>query len=100
PEDRPIERQLARDVERDGREDDFALFVAKPRLLPLLADRDAANLVEEIHVPRAAAELAVGDTLEADVLLQFHRLTNRSIFHHAPLLGRDPPASVIRAGTE
>ena len=34
--------------------------------------RDAVELVDEVHVPRPAAQLAVGDRLQAQVLLEAH----------------------------
>ena len=49
----------------------------------------AAELVDEVHVPRAAAELAVGRDLEADVLLHPHRVADRLVLDGAQLVGVD-----------
>src|SRR6516164_8096549 len=38
---------------------------------------DAAELIDEIHVPRRAAELPVGRRLQADVVLHLHDRANR-----------------------
>ena len=65
-----LELQLAGDAQRGGREFDVALLVVKLAPVRLsCALVDAADLVEEIHVPGAAAELAVGNPLQADLLL-------------------------------
>src|ERR1051326_98982 len=51
---------------------------------------DTADLVEEIHVPGAAAELAVGDALEAELGLHRDRLFDAVILAAAQGLGCDP----------
>ncbi|MCY1541485.1 hypothetical protein D9M68_771810 [compost metagenome] len=56
-------------------------------------DRDvglhAAELVEEVDVEVGAAELAVGDALQADVFLEADDLGDGLVFDLAQLLGRD-----------
>ena len=61
---------------------------------------DAAELLEEVDVEIGAAELAVGDALEADVLLELHDLGDRLVFDLAQLLGRDVAARLLGAGFE
>ena len=48
---------------------------------------DAAELLEEVDVEVGAAELAVGDALEADVLLELDDLGDRLVLDFAQLLG-------------
>ena len=51
-------------------------------------DLIAADLVEEIHVPGAAAKLAVGDALEPDLLLHPDYFANGFVLDAAQLRGR------------
>src|SRR5687768_2669521 len=48
---------------------------------------DAVEAVQEVDVPPVAAELAVGDRLQADVLLQLHRLADRLVLGGLQLAG-------------
>ena len=57
--------------------------------------RDAAELVDEVHVPGGAAELAVGRRLQADVLLHAHRVADGLVLDRAQLLGVDRPGRVV-----
>ena len=54
---------------------------------------DAAELVDEVHVPRGAAELAVGGRLQPDLLLLAHDVADRLVLDAAQLVGVDasPP---------
>ena len=69
-EDRLRDAELAVDVQRGRRELDVAVgrCGSEPSGVPVSL-RDAVELVDEVHVPRGAAELAVGDRLEPDLLL-------------------------------
>ena len=58
---------------------------------------DAAELLEEVDVEVGAAELAVGDALEAHVLLELHDLGDRLVFDLAQLLGRDLALGLLLA---
>jgi hypothetical protein len=49
----------------------------------------AAELLEEVDVEIGAAELSVGNRLQAHVLLELDDLGNRLVFNRAQLLGRD-----------
>ena len=51
---------------------------------------DAAELVDEVHVPGRAAELAVGGRAQADVLLQLDRVADRVV-----LDARSSSASIL-----
>jgi hypothetical protein len=44
-------------------------------------------LVDEVHVPRRSAKLAVRRALESEVFLQRHGVTNRGVFHFAQRVG-------------
>ena len=54
---------LPRHPHRRRRELDVALFVVKLDLQVVLGLGDPANLIDEVHVPRGATVLAIGDTL-------------------------------------
>ena len=66
---------------------------AYPELDPVFYDDVAKaygdELLEEVDVEVGAAELAVGDALQADVLLELHDLGDGLVFDGAKLLGRD-----------
>ena len=47
-------------------------------------------------MPRAAAELAVGHTLEPDLLLHPHEIADRRILDPPQLPGREPAGLMIR----
>jgi hypothetical protein len=48
-----------------------------------------ADLVEEIHVPGASAEFAVGNSFEADLLLHPHGVGDRLILGATQFFGRE-----------
>ena len=48
---------------------------------------DAVDLVDEVHVPRGAAELAVGGGLQADLLLHAHHVADGLVLDGAQLVG-------------
>src|SRR5467141_961589 len=48
---------------------------------PVLGQLDAVEAVDEVDVPPVAAELAVGDRLQADVLLQLDGFLDALVFH-------------------
>ena len=56
---------------------------------------DPVQLVDEVHVPRGAAELAVGGRLEADILLHRHNVPDRVVLDRTQLVVVDPPRGVI-----
>src|SRR5690348_10954136 len=58
---------------------------------------DAADLIEKIHVPGAAAKLAVCDTLEAKLGLHDDGVADTFILGLAQPSGRDPTALVLGA---
>jgi len=49
---------------------------------------DAAKLLQKVNVKVGAAELAVGNAFEPDVLLEFHNFGDGFVFDQAQLLGR------------
>ena len=61
---------------------------------------DAADLVHEIHVPRRAAELAVGDALQADVFLHLHGGADRVVLDRLQLRGAHASLLVLFACTQ
>ena len=58
---------------------------------------DAAELVDEIHVPGAAPELPVGGALQADLLLQVDRLAHGRILDRLQLIRREAAVGVVGA---
>ena len=72
-----VQRDLARHSHRRGRVVVLALLVLELHVQALaLHLLDAAELVDEVHVPGLAAELAVGGRLQAHVLLHGHDLAD------------------------
>ena len=61
---------------------------------------DAAELVDEVHVPGPAAELAVGGRLEADALLRRDGLDDRGVLGLAQLLAADRARGELLAGVQ
>ena len=68
------------DLEGRGREGGGAFSVLEGHLKLLFGADDAAELVDEVHVPRRPAELAVGGTLKAQLLLQSDDVANGLVF--------------------
>ena len=91
-EDRLRDAELAVDVQRRGRELDVALLVVELHGDVAGFLRDAVELVDEVHVPGRAAELAVGRCLQADVLLLADDLADRLVLDLAQRVGVDAPA--------
>src|SRR5229473_6432348 len=75
-------------------------LVAELDRQPLLRLGHSADLIDEIHVPRTAAELAVGYPLEADLLLHADRIANRCVLDAAQLFGREPPGLMLGSGPQ
>jgi hypothetical protein len=83
PEDRLRDAEPAVDLHRRGRELDVALLVVELDLQVAGCLRHAVELVDEVHVPRRAAKLAVGGAAQPDVLLQLHDLPDRLVLDGA-----------------
>ena len=66
----------------------------------LLGGADAAELVDEVHVPRAAAQLTVRGRLEADVLLHPYDGSDGFVLLGPQLLRRDPSGRRVVARPE
>ena len=96
-EDRLRDAELAVDVQRRRRELDVALLVVEGDgdVAGLL--RDPVELVDEVHVPGGAAELAVGRRTQPDLLLLAHGLPDRVVLDPTELGGVDPAGCVIVA---
>ena len=58
----------------------------------------AAHLFKKVDVEIGATELAVGDRLQAHILLEFHNFCDGLVFHQAQLLGRDLAFGLLLAG--
>ena len=82
--------RCAAGVELDG-----AALVAEPDVQNLLGLADPADPVKKIHMPRAAAELAIGDALEPDLPLHPHDIANRRILDPPQLRRRNPPRLML-----
>ena len=77
----------------------FALLVAEAHMDALALDlAHAAELIDEVHVPRRAPELAVGGALQADVALEGDRIADRVVLDRAQLGRIDAPRLVVGAG--
>ena len=61
---------------------------------------DAAELLQEVDVEVRAAELAIGDALQAHVFLELHDLGDRLVLHGTKLLGGDFAACLLFARFE
>jgi hypothetical protein len=61
----------------------------------LVARVDAPELVDEVHVPEPAAELAVGGGLEADLLLHPDDVGDGLVLDRSPLLRSDAPGGSV-----
>ena len=66
----------------------------------LVGPRDPTQLVDEVHVPRAAAQLAVGGRLEPDLLLHPHDVADGVVLGGAEVLGADATGGGVLAGLE
>jgi hypothetical protein len=84
------------DVQRRRRELDVALLVVELDLERVVGDLlDAAELVDEVHVPGGAPELAVGRAAQADRLLVGDPLADGVVLDCAQLVGVDPSRGVV-----
>src|SRR5690606_9028413 len=88
------------DPQRRGRELQPALLVAEPDRDVALDLAHAAELVDEVHVPGGAAELAVGGRPQADVLLHLDDLADLLVLDAAQLVRVDAPRGVVLAGLQ
>ncbi len=86
-----LQRDPARDLQGGGRELDIALLVVKPDAELLFHPCHAAQPVQEVHVPGAAAKFPIGDPLQSQALLHRHGLADRGVLDRAQLRGRDLP---------
>ena len=89
-------------VDLQGRrfEGDLLLLVAHLDAEVVVALPDATELVDEVHVPRGAAELTVGRGLEPDVLLHPHDVADRVVLDRAQLRRGDTPRGGFLASAE
>jgi hypothetical protein len=62
--------------------------------------RDPAELVDEVHVPRLAAQLAVGSGLQADLALHPDDVPDRRVLDLRKLLCRDLACGELVTGLE
>ena len=60
----------------------------------------AAQLLQKVDVEVGAAELAVGDALQADIFLELDDLGDRLVFDFAQPFGRDLAVRMLFAGFE
>ena len=95
-----VELELALDPQGGGGEFDHALLVAKLNFDVVLHLGGAAHLVQEIHVPGSAAELAVGDSFQAQVLLPADHVADGLVFDAAQIGWADAAILFVFAGLE
>ena len=96
-EDRLRHTELAVDVQRGGRELDIAVGVVELDRDVAGFLRDSVELVDEVHVPGRAAELAVGRGLQPRLLLHAHDLADRLVLDRPQRGGVDLPGVVVVA---
>ncbi len=95
------ERELRVDVGGRRRPVVLAVLVVEVHADRVVLDLvDAAELVDEVHVPGLAAELAVGRGLEADLLLAPDDLADRLVLQPAQLGVVDAAGGVVLAGLQ
>ncbi len=99
-EDALLELQLAGHPHGRRRELDVALFVVELHLQVVVRLGNAANLIDEVHVPGRAAVLAVGHPLESDILLHPDDRADGRVLDPALVLGRNPALRVVIPGLE
>jgi len=90
-----LEPQLAADAKPSECRFDRARLVSEWQADTLAGLADPADAVEEIHMPRAAAKFAVGDTPEADFLLHPRDIADRRILDPMQLPGGNPPLLML-----
>src|SRR5262249_8766494 len=56
---------------------DGPAFIVKLHLELILAARDAANLIQEVHVPGGPPKFPIGNDAQSDLLLARHRTSDR-----------------------
>ena len=83
-----------------GSEFDHALLVAELSFHVVLHLGRATHLVQEIHVPGGAAELAVGDTFQSQIFLLADDFADGLIFNTAQIGRSDASALFVFAGLE
>src|SRR4051812_7850956 len=99
-EDDVVEPDLSRDIGNGRGEIEVAPLVVEMYLERLLRPDDSSQLVDEIHVPGAAAELAVRRGAQAHLLLHPHDLADRLVLDLAEPLARQAPARERGPGFE
>src|SRR6266446_2368702 len=72
-------------------------FIAELDFQAFSAPGNAADPVEEIHVPRAAAILTVGNAPEPDVLLHLHRFADGLVLNATQFGSRDAALLMLLA---
>ena len=87
-------------LEGGGLEVELALGVAEVDLQLLLRRADAAELVDEVHVPGGTPELPVGRRLQAHLLLQAYGGLDALVLDRAQLLVGDLAGGVPPTGLE
>src|SRR5262245_8380379 len=87
-EDGLLQMQATDDFRQQYLVADVTRFIVKrPQLRA--TGHDPANAAQEIHVPAATAEFAIGHRLEPDILLALDGGADGFVFDTAQLLGRD-----------
>ncbi len=97
-EDRFVEVQRLADGQSRGDELADAFVVAELHHEFLVGADDAAQLVDEVHVPGVAAELPVGRRAEAEVLLEGDDLADGVVFSRAETVGVDAAGREVVTG--
>jgi hypothetical protein len=94
-EDRRREPEPAVHVERGGSELDLAVLIEELDGDVAGLPGHAVELVDEVHVPRRAAKLAVGRRRQTDLLLLGHHLADRVVLDRPQRVRVDAPGREI-----
>jgi hypothetical protein len=84
-------------LQRGGGELDVAAGIVELDLDLLVGAGDAAELVDEIHVPGRAAELPIGGGLQANVALHGDDIADCLVLNGFQFVGADPAGGVVGA---
>jgi hypothetical protein len=99
-EDRFVQRDGLVDAQRRRRELQPALAVAELDGDGALDGLDPTELVDEVHVPRGTAELAVGRRLQTDVLLHADDVGDRGVLDATEVFVVDRAGLVVLTGLQ
>jgi hypothetical protein len=96
-ENRRVQAELLRELDGVGSECEIARGGMEGNRDLVVSFGNTADLVEKVHVPGSAAQLAVGDGLQSDFFLLLDEHADRRVFGRAQLDRRPPARLELRA---